>query len=45
MSSYEWLVNQMELAHNEGRIDDRNNYAKMAGIDVVQWFFMGEQSQ
>lgn len=44
MSSYDWLVKQMEAAHAEGRIEDRNNYAKMAGIDVVKWFYMSDAS-
>lgn len=44
MGNYDWLVKQMEAAHAEGRIEDRNNYAKMADIDVVKWFYMSEVS-
>lgn len=43
MNNLEWLKKQMEAAHNEGRIEDRNNYAKMANIDVVTYFYLKEE--
>lgn len=43
MNNLEWLKQQMESAHSEGRIEDRNNYAKMAEIDVVEYFYLKEE--
>lgn len=36
----EWYIKQMYLAHEEGRYEDRNNYARAAGVDVIEEFYM-----
>lgn len=40
MDNHEWLIKQMERAHNDGRYQDRDNYAFMAGVDVVKHFYL-----
>lgn len=40
MDNHKWLIKQMERAHKDGRYQDRDNYAKMAGVDVVKHFYL-----
>ena len=35
-----FYIKHMTLAHNESRWEDRANYAQMAGIDFVRWFYI-----
>ena len=36
----EWYINKMEEAHNNKQWEDRRNYAKAAGIDLVKYFYL-----
>ncbi len=38
-----WYINNMKKAHEEKRWDDRANYAQMAKIDFVKYFYFGEE--
>lgn len=40
MDNQKWLIKQMEIAHHDGRYQDRDNYALMAGVDVVKHFYL-----
>lgn len=40
MDNHQWLIKQMEIAHKDERYQDRDNYAKMAGVDVVNYFYL-----
>lgn len=35
----EFYIKHMEEAHNRGDFKERDNYAKAAGIDVIDYFF------
>lgn len=32
----DWYLKMMIESHRDGRIDDRNNYAKMAGLNTME---------
>ena len=34
----DWYVQKMIEAHQQGKFTERNNYAKAAGIDMLQMF-------
>tara|TARA_R110002074_G_scaffold270442_3_gene442251 strand:- start:770 stop:904 length:135 start_codon:yes stop_codon:yes gene_type:complete len=38
----DWYINKMKKAHDEKRWDDRSNYAQMAKIDFVKYFYFRE---
>jgi len=40
MDNQKWLIKQMERAHKDGRYQDRDNYAFMAGVDIVKHFYL-----
>ena len=39
----DWYINNMKKAHKEKCWDDRANYAQMANIDFVKYFYFGEE--
>lgn len=38
----EFYIRHMVMSHNDGRWDDRRNYASMAGIDFVRYFYFAK---
>lgn len=38
----EFYIKHMNQAHEDKRWDDRRNYANMAGIDIVEYFYLRE---
>ena len=36
----EWHIKKMEEAHNNKQWEDRANYAKMARVDFVKYFYL-----
>lgn len=36
----EWYISKMEEAHKDKQWEDRRNYAKLANVDFVKYFYL-----